>query len=110
MENVTLKSPVEHFPLTSGKFGPIHRDIASSLPPSAYSIDQHKVFSCILACVEWLNWWPEAIPLKEQSEQKFADFLFLGWIARFGVPEVITSGQGHNFDIIFASDETYGYA
>ncbi|KAG8186937.1 hypothetical protein JTE90_000407 [Oedothorax gibbosus] len=35
--------------------------------------------------------WPGAIPLKDQTADTVAKAFYANWIARFGVPDVITS-------------------
>nr|XP_042897666.1 uncharacterized protein LOC122269307 [Parasteatoda tepidariorum] len=41
---------------------------------------------------------PDAIPLKDLSAESVANAFFSGWVARFGVPEIITTDQGRNFE------------
>ena len=41
--------------------------------------------------------WPEAIPVKDISAATCADALIRGWIARFGVPNNLTSDRGAQF-------------
>ena len=41
--------------------------------------------------------WPEAIPVKDISATTCADALVRGWIARFGIPNNLTSDRGAQF-------------
>ncbi|GBM26160.1 hypothetical protein AVEN_196986-1 [Araneus ventricosus] len=42
--------------------------------------------------------WPEAFPMSDQLADTVARILYDGWIARFGVPEIITTDRGTNFE------------
>ncbi|GBM72644.1 hypothetical protein AVEN_117430-2-1, partial [Araneus ventricosus] len=44
------------------------------------------------------EWWPEAFPMCNQTAETVAQTLYTGWISRFGVPEIITSDWGTNFE------------
>ncbi len=41
--------------------------------------------------------WLEAIPLKSMAAEDCVDVLISAWVARFGVPSIITSDQGRQF-------------
>ncbi|XP_068237150.1 uncharacterized protein [Palaemon carinicauda] len=41
--------------------------------------------------------WPEAIPKENTTSASFTSALLSGWIARFGIPEHITSDRGTTF-------------
>ena len=72
------------------RFSHIHVDLVGPLPPS-------QGFRYLLTCVDRSTRWPEAIPLQGISTTECASALFHGWIARFGVPAIITSDRGAQF-------------
>ncbi len=41
--------------------------------------------------------WLEATPLQTMAAEDGVDALISSWVARFGVPTIITSDQGHQF-------------
>ncbi|GBN96443.1 hypothetical protein AVEN_260735-1, partial [Araneus ventricosus] len=67
------------------------RLITSSLPPS-------RGYTYALTCVDRFSRWPEAIPLKDIKAEIVAFEFYANWIARFGVPERLTSDQGRQFE------------
>ena len=91
------KSPLHKFPLPDARFSHINIDIVGPLPPS-------QDYRFLLTCIDRYTKLPEAIPLKDQTAESVAKALYANWIARFGVPEVITSDRGTNFESnLFAS-------
>ncbi|GFT43484.1 hypothetical protein TNCV_815291 [Trichonephila clavipes] len=53
--------------------------------------------SYLLTCVDRFTRWPEVFPIPDKTADTIARTFLLGWIARFGVPERITSNRGTNF-------------
>ena len=51
-----------------------------------------------MTCVDRYSRWVEAIPIVNQAADTIADAFLQTWIARFGVPEVITTDRGTNFE------------
>ncbi|GBM89720.1 hypothetical protein AVEN_216831-1 [Araneus ventricosus] len=51
-----------------------------------------------LTCVDRFSSWPEVIPLKDIKAETVAFEFYAYWIARFGVPERLTSDQGRQFE------------
>ena len=54
-------------------------------------------FSHILTAIDRTTQWPEAVPLRDSRADTVAKAFINTWIARFGVPEVVTSDRGAQF-------------
>jgi hypothetical protein len=80
----------EKMEMPSRRFSHLHVDIVGPLPPS----DGH---THLLTIVDRSTRWPEAIPLRSTTAAACASALFHGWIARFGIPDTITSDRGPQF-------------
>ena len=51
-----------------------------------------------LTCIDCFSRWPEVIPTADMEESTVDSALLFTWIARFGVPLRIISGQGRQFE------------
>ncbi|GFU63849.1 retrovirus-related Pol polyprotein from transposon opus [Trichonephila clavipes] len=72
------------------RFSNVHIDVVGPLSPVCG-------MSYLLTCVDRFTTWPEVFPIPDQTADTIARTFLLGWIARFGVPERITSDCGTNF-------------
>lgn len=86
-----IKSPTGTFELPQARFSHVHLDVVGPLPPS-------KGYTYVLTCVDRYTRWPEAYPMSDQTSETIAFTFFCGWIARFGVPDVVTTDRGTNFE------------
>jgi hypothetical protein len=77
-------------PVPHRRFAHIHVDLVDPLPMS-------RGHQYLFTVIDRTTRWPEAIPLASITAADYAQALFTGWIARFGVPSVITSDRGAQF-------------
>ena len=77
-------------PIPCRRFSHIHVDLIGPLPVS-------KSFTHLFTIIDRTTRWLEAIPLSSTTALDCAEALFLGWIARYGVPNTITSDRGAQF-------------
>jgi hypothetical protein len=77
-------------PVPHRRFAHVHVDLVGPLPPS-------RGFQYLFTVVDRTTRWPEAFPLASITAADCAKAFFSGWVARFGVPAVITSDRGAQF-------------
>jgi Integrase core domain len=79
------------FPLPHRRFQHVHVDLAGPFPSSS------EGFSYLLTMVDRTTRWLEAAPLRSMAADACVQAFLSTWVARFGVPAVITSDQGAQF-------------
>ena len=84
------KAPVVQMPVPDAPFKHVHVDIVGPLPVSAG-------FSYLFTVIDRHSRWPEAFPLRGITAEECANQFLHGWVARFGLPEDITSDRGRQF-------------
>ena len=86
-----VHTPVHAFATPSRRFAHLHVDLVGPLPSSK------EGYTHLFTIVDRTTRWPEAVLLKNTTATDCAAALTSGWIARFGVPDVITSDRGVQF-------------
>jgi len=83
--------PVEPIEIPARSFSHVHVDIVGPLPASS------KGHCYLLTMMDRSTRWPEVVPLVTISAQEVADTFVSEWVARYGVPETITTDRGTQF-------------
>ncbi|GFY54049.1 transposon Ty3-I Gag-Pol polyprotein [Trichonephila inaurata madagascariensis] len=83
-------SPTQHFAPTVERFQHVHVDLVGPFPPS-------DSFTFLLAYIDRYTRWLEVIPLSGISVEAVAKSFIANWISRFGVPAIVTTNQGGQF-------------
>lgn len=84
-------TPIGKFTTPTNRFRHVHIDIIGSLPLS-------KGNQYCLTAIDILTRWPEAWPLERITAEDVARTFITGWVARFGVPSIVTKDQGRQFE------------
>lgn len=85
-----VRTPLVTRAQPEGRFCSLHVDLVGPLPES-------EGMRYIFTVIDRFTRWPEAIPLPDSKTQTCARALIRHWIARFGVPDDITSDRGPQF-------------
>ena len=88
---VQESTAAEVIPVSGGRFSHVHVDIVGPLPVSAAGSRY------LLTVVDRTTRWPEAVPLRDITAVTCADAFAHSWVARFGVPESVTTDRGTQF-------------
>jgi hypothetical protein len=92
-------APVQAIPIPEQRFTHVHVDLVGPLPTSA------EGFKYLFTMVDRSSRWLEAAPWKTMAAEDCVDALISSWVARFGVPTIITSDQGLQFTSSQAAGE-----
>ena len=84
------RAPRQQFELPDRRFQHIHVDIVGPLPKSE---GQAYLFTI----VDRFTRWPEAVSMADSTAASCAQALLHNWIARFGIPDTVTSDRGVQF-------------
>lgn len=82
---------LNEFDLPKSRFRHVHIDLVGPLP-----ICNGNRY--LLTMIDRYSRWPEAVPLPDMQAETVAKAFCECWVARFGVPETITTDQGRQFE------------
>ena len=84
------ESGIGSFQQPKRRFSHIHVDVVGPLPIS-------EGYRYLFTIIDRSTRWPEAVPMKDTTTDSCVSALLSQWIARFGVPDEITSDRGTTF-------------
>ncbi|CAH4030673.1 unnamed protein product [Pieris brassicae] len=84
-------SELQKFP-EANRLSHVHIDIVGPLPTTEHG------YRYLITMIDRFTRWPKAIPVKEITADIVGKVFYDIWIARFGVPDRLTSDQGRQFE------------
>ncbi len=85
------KAPVGTFANPDARFDHVHIDLVGPLPTC-------QGFTYLLTMVDRFSRWPEAVPITDLSAETVARAFVARWVATFGVPAIVTTDRGSQFE------------
>ena len=85
------EAPVEPIDVPATPFTHVHVDLVGPLSPSS------KGHTYLMTMIDRTTRWPEVVPLSNVTAQLVADTFAETWVARFGVPSIVTTDRGAQF-------------
>ncbi|KFD62082.1 hypothetical protein M514_25684 [Trichuris suis] len=84
------RAPPTVFQVPDRRFDHVHLDVVGPLLPP-------RGCTYLLTMVDRFTRWLEAVPISNASPELIARAFISTWIARFGIPAVVTTDQGRQF-------------
>ena len=88
--HVHARASLQKFKAVTRRFQHVHVNLVGPLPES-------KGYRYLLTVIDRFTRWPEVVPLQDIEARTVANAYVHNWVARFGVPEQMTSDRGTQF-------------
>jgi cleavage and polyadenylation specificity factor subunit 1 len=85
------RASIQPIPIPRRRFSHVHVDLVGPLPAS------EDGYVYVMTMIDRTTRWLEAAPLKHISASSCVEAFLSTWVARFGVPETLTSDRGTQF-------------
>jgi len=95
------KSPLQQFSVPhSSRFECVHMDLVGPLPPCkpVDSPDNFVGYRYLATFIDRATRWIEVYPLQSITASAVADAFLNAWVTRFGVPLILVTDQGRQFE------------